>query len=156
MGALAEAEECIRLVESGAGDASYSPALQTAALLHAAAGDTTGAARCVLIAIDHDARTGRRLYVPVDIAIAAVVLAVSPDGLVPAAVLAGAVSGPVFGHINLYIRGSQRDRYDRVIKDVSHGLGPDTDTRSQQQGAAMTYDEIISYTVDQLDRLADL
>ena len=77
--ALAAADECIRLVEAGAGSANiYGAALQTAAILRSGKGDVGGAARAIRTAVEYEARTGNRLYLAVDVPIAVVVLASHP------------------------------------------------------------------------------
>ena len=46
--------------------------------------------------------------------------------------------------------------YERALRDVETTLGPDAYAGGQQRGAAMSYDEIVRFTLDQLARLAEL
>ena len=51
---------------------------------------------------------------------------------------------------------AQQDRYQQRLAQVAATLGAERHADAQQRGAAMTYDQIIAYTLDQLDRLADI
>jgi hypothetical protein len=101
--ALAAAEEAIGLVEAGAADSGYTPALQTAALLRSDRGDSPGAARAMHAAIEYESHTGNRLTSSANITVAVVVLAGQPDAVEAAATLAGAITGPVLGHLPAFL-----------------------------------------------------
>jgi len=153
--ALTLAVECIRLIDGGAAGNAYSVALQTAALVQSARGNTTDAAGSITAALAFEARAGYRFAIAVDLAIAALVLAASPHGLFPAAVLSGAVAGPVLGSYPAFIGGNHQDRYVQALADVAARLGQEAYARAQAEGAAMTFDEIVAFALDQLAALAD-
>jgi len=154
---LAAVEEGIRLVQAGAANSVYSTMLLTAASLRSASGDTVGAARHLRVGVEHEGRVGAsRPMVAALVALGAVVLAGRPDGLDSAATLSGAVSGPVFGPIGLFTLGAQQSLYDACVDEVARTLGPSAYASAHERGAAMTYDEIVAYTLDQLDCLIDL
>jgi hypothetical protein len=43
----------------------------------------------------------------------------------------------------------------KALVDVAAALGTDAYARAQQLGAAMTYDEIVAFTLSELARMAD-
>ena len=65
-------------------------------------------------------------------------------------------AGPVLGVFPAFLTPPQQDRYQQRLAQVAATLGAERYADAQQRGAAMTYDQIIAYTLDQLDRLADL
>jgi len=69
--------------------------------------------------------------------------------------LDGAIGGPVLGPMWAFIVGNTRDSYERAAQQASEALGHDAASNAQQQGAAMAYDEIVSFTLDRLARLAE-
>jgi hypothetical protein len=148
--ALAAAEEVIGLVEAGAANNSYTPALQSAALLRSRRGDRLGAAQAIHAAIEHESHTGNRLTFAADITVAVVVLADQPSGFEAAATLAGACRGPVLGHLPAFLGAPHRDRYDQVLADLADTLGDEANAKAQHDGAAMTYDEIVHFTLAHL------
>ena len=154
--ALAAAGESVRLTEAGAGDSGYSAALSLGAIIRAGAGDHAGAARDLRTAIVHEAGTGNRVGMAAAVNRTALVLACRPDTFEAAATLAGAVAGPVLGVFPAYLTQPQEDRYRQRLAEGVATLGAERYADAQQRGAAMTYDEIIAYTLDQLDLLADL
>jgi hypothetical protein len=62
----------------------------------------------------------------------------------------------VLGIFPAYLTPPQRDRYQQRLAQVAATLGAERYADAQQQGAAMTYDQIVGYTLDQLVRLLDL
>jgi len=152
--ALAAAEESIRLVEVGAADWAYSPALQVRALLRSARGDSIGAARALQTAVGYQARVGNRVQMSIDLAVAVLVLASSEDTFEPAATLAGAISGPTLRHLPGLADSDGRKRYSRALATIAAHLGTGTYAAAQQSGASMTYDEIITFTLTHLSSLA--
>jgi len=84
---------------------------------------------------------------------AALVLAGRPDTFEAAATLAGTVGGPVLGVFAVW--PSPQDHYRQHLAHVGAALGMDRYTNAQQQGAAMTYNQIFAYALDQLGRFAD-
>jgi hypothetical protein len=103
---LACAEESIRLTKAGAGDISYTAALQTAARVRLALGDRRGAASAALEMVASDARNGNRACAVNDVYVAAQVLAASDDGLRAAAVLSGALVGQEFAPLPMQFKES--------------------------------------------------
>ena len=73
-----------------------------------------------------------------------------------AAVVEGAAPGAFQGSWSLVHSEGHRSRYTKALADVATALGPDAFGEAQRRGAAMTYDEIVSYTLARLDHLADL
>jgi hypothetical protein len=153
--ALAAADECVQLSEAGAGDFAYSPNLALGAMLREAAGDQPGALDALRKAVEYDARTGNRVYMAMALTRTALVLAGSPDAFTAAATLDGALAGPVLGIVPRWLTPPQQKRYEQRLAAISAGLGEDGTARARRRGAAMTYDEIVAYTLDQLGRLAD-
>ena len=153
--ALASAEESVRLVEAGAAaESSYGGALQTLTLLRAARGDTTGAARAIHTAISYNSRNGLRIGLGTEVGFSVPLLIGANNGAHAVATLAGAVDGPVLkGRMN--ISPAQCARYERALAWAAETLDAGPHDADRQQGAAMTYDEIVVYILDQLDRLAD-
>jgi len=151
--ALASAAESIQLVQNGAGNWAYSPALQVPALLLSARGDSA-AARAVHTAVEYQALLGNRLQMSIDLAVAVLVLASRKDAFESAATLAGAVSGPTLRDLPALTGSGDRKRYDQNLAVVAAHLGAAAYAQAQQRGAAMTYDEIVAYTLEQLNRLA--
>ena len=88
----------VRLTEAGAGDTSYSPALQTGAMIRAGRRrPSAGAARAIRTAIGHEAGPATASSLPSTSPSPSLVLADQPATFEAAATLAGAVSGPVLG-----------------------------------------------------------
>jgi hypothetical protein len=83
------------------------------------------------------------------------VLAGDPDGLEAAATLAGALNGPVLGHLPTFLAGHHKHQYGRALAAVATALSPDAYARAQRDGAAMTHDEIVAFTLSELGRVAD-
>ena len=150
---LAAAEESIRLTEAGAGDIGYSGASQVAAMLRAARGDHAAAAGAMRAAVDRDARAGQRTLIGIDVTFAALVLAGVADTCQAAATLAGAVTGPELGFSLAFLTPYQRERYEHGLTKAAAVLGTRRYAAAQHAGAAMTYDQVVAYTVEQLDRL---
>jgi hypothetical protein len=154
--ALAAAEESIRLVEAGAGNSTYTTSLQTAATLQLALGDTASAARTIVVAVEHEARVGgSRAVLATLVALAAEVLANHIAGFEAAATLSGAVIGPVFGHIETYLRGAHYERYERALADLAVAMGADAYANARHHGATMSFDEIIRFTLRQVASLVE-
>ena len=154
--ALADAEEAIRLVESGAGDSGYASLLQTATMLRAARGDIALAAAAMRTNIEFYARTGQRALMSAIVPFLVLVFAGDAATLEAAAVVEGAAPGAFQGSWSLVHSEGHRSRYTKALADVATALGPDAFGEAQRRGAAMTYDEIVSYTLARLDHLADL
>jgi len=149
--ALAAAEESIRLAEAGAGDSGYGAALSTAAMLRVARGDTAGAARAMHAAVEHAAWSGQ-VVLATELPFAVLVLASNPAGMHAAATVAGAVGGDLI----LLNSEKHRHQYADAVAHLAETLGAGDFTDAQHHGAAMTYDELVPYTLDQLSRLAKI
>jgi hypothetical protein len=94
-------------------------------------------------------------WLAADIRGALVVLAAHPDGFQAAATLAGALSGPVLGHLPAAAVGSVPDRYECAIADVAAALDADSFAKARKRGAAMTHEEIVAFALGHLARLAE-
>jgi hypothetical protein len=88
------------------------------------------------------------------VAVASLVLA-GHHSVLAAATVHGARHGPVLGYLPLASAGIHQPRIDAALEHVANALGHDAYAAAQQRGAAMTYDGIIAYTVDQLAQIAD-
>ena len=64
--------------------------------------------------------------------------------------------GPVLGQKAPTFSAIHQSRIEAAREHVAASLDLDACTSAQQRGAAMTYDEIIAYTIDQLDQLVDI
>ena len=153
--ALAAADEAIGLYDKGAGEVMLPAALMDAAVLRSVAGDAPGAARAAGRAVDQGARNGDQSCVASAVKVATLVLAASREGGEAPAILNGARHGPALGNLPTTHAGIHRERIDAALDHVARTLGPDAYNAAQQRGAAMTYDEIIAYTLDQLSRLVE-
>jgi len=152
--ALAAAEEAVRLVDSGAGDSGYGAALQTAAELRVLAGDTARAAEAVCKSIRHTIRIGSRVSMD-SITIAVLLLAGDPDRHEAVATVGGALDAAEAGQFPSLLSASLSDRCNRAVIAASAALGGDRSAEARQHGAVMTYDEVLTYTLDQLALLID-
>jgi len=88
------------------------------------------------------------------IRVAVRVLAAKPSGFAAAATLSGAADGSVLGHYAPWT-GVAQDAYDLALVGVTAGMGESEYARAVCDGAAMTYDEIVAYTLEQLDRFSE-
>jgi len=153
--ARAAAEETMRLVEAGAADhGPYGIAAWVVAVVGIADGDTAGAARAIRAAVEQAARVGWRLGLAGSLRYATLVVAASAEGSEAAATLIGATNGPVLGRFASSFSSFGLPG-DRALEQVSSALGHNQYAQAERHGEEMTYDEIIAYTRDQLDRLAD-
>jgi len=150
---LAAADESVQLTEAGAGDTAYSAAPSIGAMPRAAHGYHAAAARATRIAVAHAARTGHRAYLGLDVTVAALVLSGRADTFEAAATLAGAVAGPVFGFSTAWLNPQWQNRYQQRLAEAAAALGDQHYDDARQRGATMTYDQIIAYTLEQLDRV---
>ena len=126
------------------------------ATLRDAAGDHTGAARGLCTAIVHEAGTGNRNILAGAVKVAAVVLAGRSDSFEAAATLTGAVDGPLLSVFPAWLTPSQLHLCQQRLAQVATALGPGRYRDARQRGAAMSYDEIIAYALDQLTVLGAL
>ena len=106
-------------------------------------------------AVVHEAGTGNRSNMAIAVTATALVLAGLPATFEAAATLAGAIAGPVLGVFPGF--GSPHHSRTATNKASPRWPPPSAPTATptpNSEGAAMTYDQIIAYTLDQLDRLA--
>ena len=148
-------DEAIGLYENGAGEVLFPAALMNAAVLRSVAGDKSGAALAARRAVDHASHNGDRSCVASAVKVATLVLAASSVSGEASATLDGARHGPVLGDLPMTYAGIHQARIDAALDQVARALGPDALNTAQRRGAAMTYDEIIAYTLDQLSRLVE-
>ena len=150
--ALAAYEDYIVLARRGAKSANLGWSLGSVAWLKARAGDRRGALRSARDGVRHDLRSGNRTMLAG--ALNRTKLALVELGYPePAAVLAGAeTDGPL---VPWNINGSDAELQDRddALGTLRASLGPDAYERTAALGSAMTYDEIVEYTLDELERL---
>ncbi len=151
--ALALLDEAMPLLEAGLVDSVYSGALLDVAFLRAPA-DLARAARAASTAIGVLARTGNRSNIADAIAMAAFVTAAHPAYREVAVTLDGARRGPLLGHIPALFTTPYQPRLDATSEDVVAGLDPAIVGAAQRRGAAMTYDEVTAYALEQLARIA--
>jgi hypothetical protein len=150
--ALAAYEDYIVLARSGAKSANLGWSLGSVAWLKARAGDRRGALRSARDGVRHDLRSGNRTMLAgaLNHTKLALVELGYPE---PAAVLAGAeADGPL---VPWNTTGSDAELQDRddALETLRASLGHDAYARSAALGSAMTYDEIVEYTLDELERL---
>jgi hypothetical protein len=119
------------------------------------ADDPADAADMACRAIDRAAHSGNRVVVADAVALAILVFAGRADSFEAAAAADGALHGPALVHIPPLWTGIHQPRIDAALEHVATTLGDDAFGAAQQRGAAMTYDEIIAYTLDQLAEIAD-
>jgi predicted ATPase len=145
--ALEAAQESMRLIDAGAGcEALYGPAAQTVAMLLSSRNDPTGAARALHRGVSYSADLGELMTNASNVAFAVFVLADAGD-LVGAATLGGATAGEVLS--GQVLSPDHRQRYDAALSQVAQCLGPGYGDASRR-GAAMSYDEIIHFTLSHL------
>ena len=153
LGALAAVDEAIRRVDAGALDIVRGPLLLSAAVLRGITGDLAGAARATAAGVEVLVGRGNPNLASDCVAVAATVLAGDAGHHEAAAILDGAGRGPILGALPLSVSLIHRARIDAATQRVAASLGPAAFASAQHRGAAMSYDEIVAFT---LDRLADL
>jgi predicted ATPase/class 3 adenylate cyclase len=156
--ALTAAEEAVRLVEGGEGgfvqtasDNNYSAALQTAALARQQRGEVAEAARSIRTAVAYQERQGNRMVGTTDLAVAAIVLASLEGAAEAVAVVVGALTGPLLSRFPAYIAGPERTAYEQALAVARAALGPGAFEAAGRRGAAMSFDEILAFTIGALD-----
>ncbi len=151
--ARAAAVQAARLVEQGAGDIIHTSSLQTSALLHLQAGDRRAAAREARAAVETDVRNGTKMFLANDVFIAVDILRTDPGSRPAAAMLRGALDGPVLGQYPMFFMGTWGTiPHDQGVPDLDVALG-DAYAAAYQAGAEMTYDAIVEFALSNLGRL---
>jgi predicted ATPase/class 3 adenylate cyclase/DNA-binding SARP family transcriptional activator len=150
--ALGIFEECVALVQGGAGgNIVIGGALAEVGRLRARAGDPIGAVQALRAAVQHQHDTGDRSSLAGHLlkAIAPLVQLHQPE---PAAVLGSIVDK---GSLAPFLLASEEERRER--QEAMHAtraqLSSDAYDSALARGAAMTYDEVVTYTLGELDRL---
>jgi hypothetical protein len=151
--ALAAAVEAMALVDAGAGGNARGMAPQAAAVVLVSRGDVASAARAIRSAVAYHARVGNRNGAAVDVVFAVLVLAADHESRQAAAVLAGARAGAVLGRLDAFVTVDRR-RYERCLDDLAAALGADSFARARLEGQSMTFDQIVTFAPDALDRVA--
>jgi hypothetical protein len=148
--ALVAYEDYVALARSGLRSATLGWTLGDVGWLKARAGDRRGALRAAADGIQHDLRSGNRTMLAGTLnrtKLALVVLG-HPE---PAAVLAGAeIDGPL---VAWHVDGVDVDDREGEIRALRTSLGGDGYECAAAAGAAMTFDELVEYTLDELERL---
>jgi hypothetical protein len=149
--ALAAATEATALVDAGAGGNALSMAPQAAAVALVSRGDVASAARAISRAVAYGARVGDKDGVAVSVVFAVLVLAANQESRHAAAVLAGTLAGAVFGRLDAFATVDRR-RYERCLDKVAASLGADDFALARVEGESMTFDQIVTFALDALDR----
>lgn len=147
--------EAIGLFESLGGGSIYPGALMDMAVLRAAEGDVPRAADLARTSVEHFVRDGYRQNLADALSAVTTIFAEHHVGGDAAATVDGARHGPVLGQLLSGFLAPHRSRVEVARERVAAALGPDAYEAARHRGAAMTYDEIVAYTLDQLGRMAD-
>ena len=147
--------EAIGLFESLGGGSIYPGALMDMAVLRAAEGDVPRAADLARTSVEHFVRDGYRQNLADALSAVTTIFAEHYVGGDAAATVDGARHGPVLGQLLSGFLAPHRSRVEVARERVAADLGADAYEAARHRGAAMTYDEIVAYTLDQLGRMAD-
>jgi hypothetical protein len=134
--ALAALDECIALTRAGASDGVFDGALAQAARLRARRGERNEAIELLREAVGHAYQTGYRRAALFALSCGVEILA-ELGYAQPAAVISG--------HSPAHI---MRATPPRVLR---RALDPEVYERAATRGSAMTFDEIVTFTLAQLD-----
>ena len=150
--ALASFEECIALVEAGAGGRIvYGGALDGVGQLRASAGDPIGALQALRAAVAYARDSGNftSFAGSLDGALPVLVQLDYPESV---AVLAGITTRGAFAALGLVSDDEQHDR-NQAMEAAQARLGREVYEHAVALGAAMTDDEALTYTLSELDRV---
>ena len=150
--ALAAFEECIALVEAGAGGRIvYGGALDGVGLLRASAGDPTGALQALraAVALVRDSGNFNSFAGSLNGALPVLVQLDYPQSV---AVLAGITTRGALAAVSLLSDDEQQER-NQAMEAAQARLGPDAYEHALARGAAMTNDDAVTYTLKELDRV---
>jgi predicted ATPase/class 3 adenylate cyclase len=150
--ALASYEECIALVQAGAGGrVVLVGALDGLAQLRAAAHDPVGALEALRMALAHAVETGNLSSVSGSLQ-RALALLVDLDQAELAAALAGASAQGALATLGLLTEEEQRN--ERSAIDAARiRIGVNDYDRAFTRGAAMAPDDVVAYALRELDRV---
>jgi predicted ATPase/DNA-binding SARP family transcriptional activator len=151
--AVVALEDYIDLARGGAKIADMGAALADVAWLKARDGDHLGALGAARDSVLHEIRSGNRAMLAIALyrtRLALVELGYSE----PAAVLTGVETEGPFAEWDVFgnAEPETRDR-ELALHTLRAALGPEQYARAFARGAAMTYDEVVEYTVGELERL---
>ena len=119
--------------------------------LKARAGDRLGALRAAREGVRHDLRSGNRTMLAGTLNRTKLAL-VELEHPEPAAVLAGAeIDGPLVDWHNS--EKAELADAEHAVSTLRASLGDDAYERAAARGAVMTYDEVVEYTLDEVERL---
>jgi predicted ATPase/DNA-binding SARP family transcriptional activator/class 3 adenylate cyclase len=152
--AIAALDESAAISQSGASDFALSAALHKAAQLRARNGEIALAAGRLRDSIFHDHHRGSRPSLLVTLNVGVEVLA-DLGFAEPAAVLAGVVTaGPMAPLVADRLGTAEKERTQRILERVHAALGSKRYERAVDQGAAMSYDDVVAYALSELDCIA--
>jgi predicted ATPase/class 3 adenylate cyclase len=149
--ALAAFDESIALTRAGAVDGAYGAALCQAALLRAHKGDERGALEGLREAIAYSDEVGDRVNFSNAVNRGTEIVGRLGHAEV-SAVFGGIVSGQFLGTSLIYeLKGSELVEHEAVRDRVRAELGEDDYAAATARGAAMSYDDIVGFTLGELD-----
>jgi predicted ATPase/class 3 adenylate cyclase len=147
---LAAFEESVGLLTVG-NDNLLSSAYSMSGQLYARRGEMNKAFQSVRAAVVHSEHIGDHPQLVSALAFATTILSRSGHQE-PAAVLAGVIVDGSLAEINRF-PGSAREHGDRVLVRIEEALGSDAYRRAAARGASMSFEEIVEYTIGELDRV---
>jgi hypothetical protein len=150
--ALAAYEDYIVLAQRGAKSANLGWSLGDVGWLKARAGDRRGALRAVRDGVRHDLRSGNRTMLAGTLCRTKLAL-VELGYPEPAAVLAGAEHKGPLAAWSIDESAAELEDRQHALRALHSSLGPHGYERTAALGSSMTFDEIVGYTLDELDRL---
>jgi tetratricopeptide (TPR) repeat protein len=150
--ALAALDESVALARAGASDMVLAAALSLAARVRARGGDAPAALRGLRDALSAADDVGDRptFFSALDRAIE---ILVSAGELDRAAVITGVVTRGPFREMTSLQGGPEEQARARVIEELRGRLGAPRFDAAVERGAALSYDEVIDYSVGELDAL---
>jgi len=151
--ALTALDESIALTRAGANDGAYGAALSQAAAIRARRGERLAAIEELHEAIAHSHEVGDRLNLTAALRRAGGIVGELGYAHL-AAVFAGITAGENFGVLMMVpLPGEEIAFNDSVDVRVREELGSPIYEAATARGAALTTSEIVSYTLDELDRI---
>jgi predicted ATPase/class 3 adenylate cyclase len=151
-GGLAAVEESVSLTQAGASDFAAGTALRKAAELRAALGDRKHALAALRESVVRDYERGSKPPLLYTLYTASELLAELAHAE-PATVLTGAVTaGPVAAFVSDRIQSGETERTQRLIAGLESVLGTEQYQAAIARGSAMSYEELVTYALEELDR----
>jgi predicted ATPase/class 3 adenylate cyclase len=146
-----ECEESLALTEQGASDVVHANTLGLLARIAEADGDARSAARYVARAIAFADRVGDRPPM-IDSMFTTARIMHATGAAEPLATIMGAIQEGWFAPMSLLVQG-EYDVPPEALAAVRSELGAETYDRARARGAAMTYDQIVAFTLGALEPL---